>query len=88
MSHDLRTPMNGILGLAELSEGEANLRTMKHNVRKIKESGEYLLNLINDTLDFQRIESGKMTLEPEIVDTRVLLESIVDMIKVASKRKK
>lgn len=88
MSHDLRTPMNGILGLAELSEGEANLRTMKHNVRKIKESGEYLLNLINDTLDFQRIESGKMTLEPEIVDTRVLLESIVDIIKVAAQEKK
>lgn len=59
MSHDMRTPMNGILGLAGLSEQENWSEVLKENIRQMRESRDYLLSLINDTLDFQRIESGK-----------------------------
>lgn len=67
ISHDMRTPMNGILGLAELSKDEAQVDVLKQNMRKVGETGEYLLGLINDTLDFQKMESGKMTLENQVV---------------------
>lgn len=80
ISHDMRTPMNGILGLAELSQEENDIAVLKENINKIQSSGQYLLGLINDTLDFQKIESGKLNLEPEVVDTQKLLNSITSMI--------
>lgn len=81
MSHDMRTPMNGILGLAELSEQENDVESLKQDMQKIKTSGKYLLSLINDTLDFQRIESGKMKLEEQVVNCRELLVGILDLVK-------
>ena len=81
MSHDMRTPMNGILGMTTLSENETDVGVLQSNIKKIRESGEYLLNLINDTLDIQRIESGKMVLEPQIVNTREMIEGLLDMLK-------
>ena len=74
MSHDLRTPMNGILGLAELSIDEENAETLRSNMKKIQESGRYLLSLINDTLDFQKIQSGNMILEPMVVSTKAVFD--------------
>lgn len=87
MSHDMRTPMNGILGLAELAEDEDDPEVLKQNYRKIKASGEYLLGLINDTLDFQKIESGKLKLEPKVVDVREVLGGIVSIVQSAAKEK-
>lgn len=88
MSHDMRTPMNGILGLAELSEQERDVDILIQNMRRIKESGQYLLSLINDTLDFQRIESGKMVLEPQVVGCREIMQSIVDMVTSTARAKR
>ncbi len=87
MSHDMRTPMNGILGMAELSENENCLEVLQRNMTKIKESGDYLLGLINDTLDFQKIESGNLVLEPVVVDTMSIMSGIIDIIRPAAKRK-
>lgn len=87
MSHDMRTPMNGILRLAELSENETDIRVLQSNVAKIKESGEYLLNLINDTLDFERIESGKLKLEPKPVYCKDIVQNVVDMIRPTAEKK-
>ncbi len=87
ISHDMRTPMNGILGMVELSEQEEDIEVLRHNIDKIKESGQYLLSLINDTLDFQRIESGRMQLDSVIVKSRLILESIIDMVKVSAEEK-
>lgn len=64
MSHDMRTPMNIILGLAEIVLQEKDPSNLYHDVEKIKESGNYMLSLINDTLDLQKIEGGKLKLEP------------------------
>ena len=64
VSHDIRTPMNAILGFVVLMEQEGGL-TEKHTdyLRKMRASGEHLLSLINDVLDITRIEASGMTLE-------------------------
>ena len=87
MSHDMRTPMNGIMGMADLSEDETDIEILKDNIKKIRESGEYLLSLVNDTLDIQRIESGKLVLEPKIVSTTSIVDNILDMVGVAADTK-
>ncbi len=79
LSHDMRTPLNGILGIAELSQGEYDVTVLRDNIDKIKKSGEYLLSLVNDTLDLQKIESGKLVLEPETVRAQDILDNITGM---------
>jgi signal transduction histidine kinase/CheY-like chemotaxis protein/ABC-type amino acid transport substrate-binding protein len=87
MSHDMRTPMNGILGLASLSVGEENPVILQENIEKIKQSGEYLLGLINDTLDFQKIESGGMQMEPQIVSSQEVVDMVFEMMEPAAESK-
>ncbi|MDD3369791.1 MAG: PAS domain-containing protein [Lachnospiraceae bacterium] len=87
MSHDMRTPMNGILGLAELSLDEQDTDALRENMAKIKSSGKYLLSLINDTLDFQKIESGKMTLNNKIIYIKTVFTDMVEMIRPSFEEK-
>ncbi len=87
MSHDMRTPMNGILGLTELSKDENDINVLKDNISKINQSGNYLLGLINDTLDFQKIESGHLSLEPQPVSARELVENVWMMTQLEAEKK-
>jgi signal transduction histidine kinase/CheY-like chemotaxis protein len=87
MSHDLRTPMNVILGLADLSAEEPDTDRLRENVRKIHDAGQYLLSIINDSLDFQRIEAGGLKLQPVVVRTGELVESITELAVQANKEK-
>ncbi len=87
MSHDMRTPMNGILGIAEISNDENNVANLKENMKKIKDSGKYLLGLINDTLDYQKIQSGRMTLNLEIVDAGMVVKNITEMVQATARQK-
>ena len=71
MSHDIRTPMNAILGFVNLSERHIDdTKYVKECLEKIKGSGEHLLALINDVLDMSRIESGKVAIAstPELLN--------------------
>lgn len=77
MSHDLRTPLNGIIGYTELALQEKGLEQKQDYLQKVKTSGNLLLDLVNDTLDLSRIESGKLTLKPEVVDGCKYWENIV-----------
>ena len=64
MSHDIRTPLNAIIGLADLARDDIhNPERMQDNLHKIHTSGEFLLELLNDVLDMSRIESGKLALQ-------------------------
>ena len=64
MSHDIRTPMNGILGMTELAlETDLN-REQREYLQIVKSSAESLLTLLNDILDFSKIEAGKLDLDP------------------------
>lgn len=69
MSHDIRTPMNAILGFANLLEKQKdNPDVVSNYLNKIKSSGQFLLSLINNVLDMARIESGKMELDEDFYD--------------------
>ena len=87
MSHDMRTPMNGILGVSRLAQEETDPQVWRESLVKVEESGEYLLSLINDTLDFQRIESGNLKLQNEIVHSSDILRSMTDMIAPSAEAK-
>jgi PAS domain S-box-containing protein len=62
MSHDMRTPLNGIIGMADFGEDENNIDVLKDYLSKISFSGKYLLTLVNDVLDMQSISKGKLKL--------------------------
>lgn len=68
MSHDIRTPMNGILGMSELLAQTDNLVEIKDYNDKIYTSASFLLGLINDVLDMSKIESGNIVLHPRRYD--------------------
>lgn len=84
MSHDIRTPMNAIIGFTELAEKYIDDKeAVKRYHSKIKRSSDILLKIINDILDLARIESGKTRLEPEQTDLRQEAEQIRDMFSVS-----
>lgn len=62
MSHDIRTPMNAIIGLTHLAKNEDDIRIVRDHLDKIDSSSKFLLGLINDILDLSKIENGEMTL--------------------------
>ena len=80
MSHDMRTPMNGILGMTALSKEENNPDILHHNLEQIEKSGQYMLSLINDTLDLQKLELGKLNLERQTVYSEDFVSALVEMM--------
>lgn len=81
MSHDMRTPLNAILGLTELSKSMENEDHLREYIQSIDISGRYLLGLINDTLDLSKIESGKMELHEEPYQLIEFIEGINTVIR-------
>ena len=80
MSHDIRTPMNAVLGFQELARRNVeDPGKVLDALEKSRRSGEHLLSLINDILDMSRIESGKVTLTPEIIDISEHISRFTDM---------
>ena len=80
MSHDIRTPMNAIIGYVNLAEREdITFEETKEYLGKIKGSSHHLLALINDVLEMSRIESGKMSLEPIAVDLKKTIGEVKDL---------
>ena len=80
MSHDLRTPLNGILGMAQIALDESNEAEIQEYQRKIISSGQMLLSLVNDILDISQAEEKKFILHPEVYSVREFLESINNII--------
>ncbi|MDD3184514.1 MAG: ATP-binding protein [Anaerostipes sp.] len=87
MSHDLRTPMNGILGMLELIRGTSDMNEVQSNTSKAMQSGKYMLSLINDTLDLQRLESKKITLDPEFVCIKDFMDNLLEMLRPSMEAK-
>lgn len=83
MSHDIRTPMNAIMGFSKLAIEEIdNKENLKDYLTRIDSASEHLLNLINDILDMSRIESGKMELSANPVNLKTLVLECTEMIRV------
>ncbi len=81
VSHDMRTPLNGILGLTELLKEKTIDESNLQDLQQLEMSGKYLLNLINDTLDVSRIESGRLELNPVVCDGRDVFNNVIALIK-------
>lgn len=81
MSHDMRTPLNGIIGFTNfaLETKDADLR--QDYLEKISASGELMLDLVNDVLDLSKVASGKMVIKPEDFEARALFDSVIDTLR-------
>jgi diguanylate cyclase (GGDEF)-like protein len=77
MSHEIRTPLNAIIGLTELLLNDRSLSTKAaHRVQQVHSSGKLLLGIINDVLDYSKIESGRLELEAESFKLNAILEQL------------
>ena len=89
MSHDIRTPMNAIVGLAELMQYHIeNPKMLKTYLTKLRSSSQYLLDLINDILDLSKIENGSLELRPEPMNISEQIEQIITIIQSRINEKK
>lgn len=81
MSHDIRTPMNAIVGMTAIASSNINNpEQVRDCLKKITLSSKHLLGLINDVLDMSKIESGKLTLNLDHISLRETMDSIVSII--------
>ena len=87
ISHDMRTPLNGILGFADMAARTCTETAVRDCLEKIRISGGLLLNLVNDTLEITRIDSGKFAFVPEPTTCLELLNSITVPIRSAAEAK-
>lgn len=88
MSHDIRTPMNAIVGMTAIATAHMDdPQQVRNCLKKITMSSRHLLGLINDVLDMSKIESGKMTLNEELISLREIMESIVSIVQPQVKAK-
>ena len=87
MVHELRTPVNGILGIAHLLE-ESDLRSeQQEHVRKIEHSGKVLLGVVNDLLDFAKLEHGMMEIEHIPFNLNEVLDQLASVIGIKAEEK-
>ena len=88
MSHDIRTPMNAIIGLTTLAEkNPGDVESTKESLRKISLASNHLLTLINDILDISKVESGKLKLSPLTFSIVETVENLVNISQPMIKEK-
>lgn len=88
MSHDIRTPMSGVIGMAELLLDTTLTAEQRHQAQVILDSSRSLLTLLNDILDLSKAESGKLELSPQDFDLYGLLDSIMDTLTIPAGSKR
>ena len=79
MSHDIRTPMNAIVGFTDIAMKRKPDKEVENCLKKIRQSSEYLMTLMNDVLDISHIESGKLEYKPIPVDLRDMINTVLSI---------
>ncbi len=87
MTHELRTPLNSVIGYSELLLEEEEDKEKNNKLKAIIESGKHLLSIINNILDFSKIDAKKLKLSEKIFDIRKTLKNIEDLFKIHSFQK-
>ena len=80
LSHEIRTPLNGVLGMAGLLAATRLDDTQKAYLQALRDCGDHLLNLVNDVLDFAKLDAGRMELEPVETDVEKLLQGVAELL--------
>lgn len=81
ISHEIRTPMNGILGMSHLLLDEPLTKKAQEKIKLIQRSGDVLLEIINDVLDFSKLEAGKVTLDPHPFSVHQIIDNSLSLFK-------
>ncbi|HEX4854406.1 ATP-binding protein [Arenimonas sp.] len=87
LGHEIRTPMTGVLGMAELLQGSALDARQRGQVEAIQRAGQHLLRLVNDALDLARIEAGRLELVVAPFRLRPLLDEVADLLRPLAEAK-
>ena len=87
MSHEIRTPINAILGMNEVILREAKEENIRAYARDIKSASKYLLSIVNDILDYSKIEAGKMEIVPVEYSTAEMIHSICNLVSIRLEQK-
>jgi PAS domain S-box-containing protein len=87
MSHEVRTPMNGVIGMAGLLADTPLNPEQRDYVESIKSSADALMTIVNDILDFSKVEAGKLELEKMDFDIRSAIENMNDVLAVRAREK-
>lgn len=77
MSHDIRTPMNGVIGMLALFDDKGLTETQKETLSLVRQSSDHLRILLDDIIDLERAESGKLRLSPEPMNSEVFLRGVL-----------
>src|SRR6202012_4058947 len=87
LSHEFRTPLNGVLGMSRLLEGTRLTAEQRAYAAAIRDSGEHLLTLVNDVLDFSKLGAGEVSLHLGEVEVEPLLRGVCDLLSPRAREK-
>ena len=87
LSHEFRTPLNGVLGMARLLEGTKLTAEQKAYVAALRDSGQHLLSLVNDVLDYAKLGAGRVELHPAPMDLEGLLRGVAELLSPRAREK-